>query len=505
MQKERTVQQRLLTGLLDPWPAEIGRALRRLGAEVGGIFLSGGTVRDRLLGRAAGDLDLTVTRDAAGCCRALIGLLGGGAFVDLGRTGEDVARVVWRGLTIDFAGFRGQARTIDEDLRRRDYTVNAMAVPLEALGCGRETLLIDPLRGCDDLRQGILRACPGAYGDDPLRMLRGFRFMATLNFAFDAASLAEIGRCADLIARPAVERISYELGLIMDSPRACPSFRAMAAAGLLRHIVPELYAGVGVEQPEFHHLDVFHHSFLAFEQMEAIIAQPGRYYPQAVERLDEYLTAAPVRRCLKWAALCHDIGKPAAMGNAGSEDGRITFYNHDEIGRRIFHLFAERLKWSKEERQRTGQLIAMHMHPFHLCNVRRREPLSKRAVLKLSQRAGADLDGLFLLAMADSLASRGDKKPPQMEAELVALFDQVLRIMEEDIRPVAAGPPLLTGDDLITELGLAPSPMFRTILRELESLRVEGRITAREEAIAWVAAFVAAGGGDGSEQPPGSR
>lgn len=500
MKNERTVQRQRLAGLLEPWPSEIGAALRRLGAGYGELFISGGTVRDCLLGLTAGDLDLTVARDAAGCCRALIALLGGGAYVDLGRTGEDVARVVWRGLTVDFAGFRGRARTIEEDLCRRDYTVNAMAVPLDGLGEGREAVLVDPLRGCDDLRQGILRGCPGAYDDDPLRMLRGFRFMATLDFALDPASLAEIGRCAGLIARPAVERINYELGLIMDSPRACPTFRAMAAAGLLRHIVPELYAGVGVEQPEFHHLDVFHHCFAAFEAMEAIIARPGRYYPPAAGRLEAYLAAGPVRRCLKWAAWCHDIGKPAARA-AASEGDRITFYNHDEIGRRIFHLFAERLKWGKEERERTGQLIAMHMHPFHLCNVRRREPLSKRAVLKLSQRAGADLDGLFLLAMADSLASRGDKKPPRMEAELVELFGQVLRIIEEDIRPVAAGPPLLTGDDLITELGLTPGPLFRTILRELEALRVEGRITARNEALAWVAAFVANGGGDGAEQP----
>ncbi|MBB5347624.1 HD domain-containing protein [Desulfoprunum benzoelyticum] len=500
MQKERTAYRQVLTDLLDPWPPEIGHALRRLDAEIGGIYLSGGTVRDRLLGRAAGDLDLTVARDAAGCCRALIGLLGGGAFVELGRSGEDVARVVWRGLTVDFAGFRGRAETIAEDLCRRDYTVNAMAVPFDSLGGGKEAELIDPLHGCDDLRQGILRACPGAYDDDPLRMLRGFRFMASLDFAFDAASLAEIGRCADLIARPAVERISYELGLIMDSPRACPTFRAMDGAGLLRHIAPELYAGVGVEQPEFHHLDVFHHSFAAFEQMEAIIAQPGRHYPQAAGRLDAYLAAGPSRRCLKWAALCHDIGKPAAQAVA-FENGRITFHNHDEIGRRIFRLFAERLKWSKEERERTGQLIAMHMHPFHLCNVRRSEPLSKRAVLKLSQRAGADLDGLFLLAMADSLASRGEKKPPRMEAELVELFGQVLQIIAEDIRPVAVGPPLLTGDDLITELGLSPGPIFRTILQELEALRVEGRITAREEAIAWVTAFIADGAGDGAELP----
>ena len=496
MEKKRTVRRSSLAGLLGSWPAEIGNALRRLAAGAGEIFISGGTVRDRLLGLIAGDLDLTVKRDAVGCCRALIGLLGGGAFVELGRTGEDVGRVVWRELTVDIAGFRGGARTIAEDLCRRDFTVNAMAVPLSSLADGRNPDLIDPLNGCEDLRQGLLRACPGgAFVDDPLRMLRGFRFQATLGFVFDEATLAGIGRHAGLIAGPAAERISYELALVMDSDRACPVFRAMDAVGLLCHIIPELSAGLGVEQPEFHHLDVHAHSFAAFEQMEAIISSPGRYYPHAAGRLADYLAVGLQRRCLKWAALCHDIGKPATRKIAGDRSGRVTFYNHDETGRDIFQHFAERLKWSKEERERTAGLIGMHMHPFHLCNVRRREALSKRAVLKLCQRAGADLDGLFLLAMADSLASRGEKKPPRMEEELVALFAEVLMILEEDIRPVADGPPLLTGGDLIGELGLEPGPIFSVILRELEALRVEGRITGREQALEWVGAFLAEGAG----------
>jgi poly(A) polymerase len=501
MEKKRTVHRTSLTGLLKPWPAEIGNALRRLAAGTGEIFISGGTVRDRLLGLTAGDLDLTVVRDAVGCCRRLIGLLGGGAFVELGRTGEDVGRVVWRGVTVDIAGFRGGARTIAEDLRRRDYTVNAMAVPLSSLADGRNAELIDPLNGCEDLRLDRLRACSGAFADDPLRMLRGFRFQATLGFTLEEATLAEIGRHAGLIAGPAAERISYELALIMDSDRACPVFRVMDAVGLLSHIVPELSAGLGVEQPEFHHLDVHAHSFAAFEQMEAIIASPGRYYPHAAGRLADYLAVGPLRRCLKWAALCHDIGKPATRKIAEGQDGRVTFHNHDETGRDIFQLFAERLKWSKEERERTAGLIGMHMHPFHLCNVRRREALSKRAVLKLCQRAGADLDGLFLLAMADSLASRGVKKPPQMEEELVALFAEVLTILEEDIRPVASGPPLLTGGDLIAELGLTPGPIFGVILQELEALRVEGTITERDQALAWVIAFLADGAGSACVQP----
>ncbi len=501
MKMERTVNTASLACLLDPWPVAVGEALRLLAVDTGEVFVSGGTVRNALLGLPAGDLDLTVPRDAAGCCRKLIGLLGGGAYVELGRTGEDVGRVVWRGLTIDIAGFRSGASAIALDLSRRDYTVNAMAVPLASLAVGRDPELIDPLGGCEDLRRGLLRACPGAFADDPLRMLRGFRFMATLGFTLEQATRVEIGRHADLISRPAAERVSYELALIMDCGRACPVFRAMDAAGLLHGIIPELSAGLGVRQPEFHHLDVHAHSFAAFEWMEEIIACPGRYYPRATDRLKKYLAGGLRRRCLKWAALCHDIGKPATRKIAGGQNGRVTFHNHDETGRNTFQLFAERLKWSKEERECAAGLIGMHMHPFHLCNVRRSETLSKRAVLKLCQRAGADLDGLFLLAMADSLASRGEKKPPQMEKDLAALFSEVLTVLEQDIRPVADGPPLVTGRDLIGEFALEPGPLFSVILRELEALRVEGRVAGREQALAWVAAFLAGRAGLPSDQP----
>ena len=494
MKKESNARSAELLGLLQPWPQAIRAALQQLAAEIGGeVYLVGGTVRDRLLGLVPGDLDLTVARDAAGCCRALIRLLGGGTFVDLGGTGEDVARVVWHGLPVDISGFRGRAETIEDDLRLRDYTLNAMAVPLASLvvGNGRSPVLIDPLHGCDDLRQGVLRSPPQAFADDPLRMLRGFRLMATLGFSLDEGTLEGIARSAPLIERAAAERINHELDLIMESDRACRVLRVMDTTGLFSRLVPELQAGLGVEQPGFHHLDVFHHSFLALEQIEAVIEAPGRYYPAADELLQAYLADGKVRRCLKWAALLHDIGKPATMRMAEDPGDRVTFHNHDEVGRDIFAGFAGRLKWSNEERERTGGLIAMHMHPFHLCNVRRRQPLSKRAVLKLSQRAGTDLCGLFLLAMADSLASRGELKPPGMEEELADLFATVMRVVEEDIRPLAAGPPLLSGRDLIEVVGLEPGPVFTVILRELAALRVEGRVTSRAEALAWVTSFLA--------------
>ncbi len=492
MKKESAVPAERLSGLLNPVFRGILPALEVLAAETGmEIFLVGGTVRDVLLGLLPGDLDLTVARGAARCCRVLIRLLAGGTFVELGGTGEDVARVVFRGLVIDISGFRAGSSSIEEDLRLRDYTINAMAIPLAALSDGAgKIILIDPLNGQADLEQKVLRSCLGAFPADPLRMLRGFRFSATLGMEISSGTLAEMAQQSALIGRAAAERINYELDLIMESTRAFHTLWAMHGTGLLERIVPELYAGLGLAQPEFHHLDVFHHSFLALKLIEVIIEQPGRYYSDCEEELLGYLQKAEGRRCLKWAALLHDIGKPVTREVQVERQGRVTFYGHDEEGSRLLQVLAERLKWRTEDRLRVGGLIAMHMHPFHLCNVLRAEPLSKRAILKLCKRAGAELCGLFLLAMADSLASKGEKKPTDMEAELAVLLRRVLAVYERDIRPVVDSPPLLCGRDLIEVFSLPPGPIFADILKELEALRVEGRIKDRAEAQAWVAAFL---------------
>jgi len=495
MKKESAVLESKLDSLLAPYPREVRVALEKFARQTGEeVFLVGGTVRDALLGCIPGDLDLTIRRDAAGCCRSLIRLLAGGTFVDLGGTGEDVARIVFRGLTIDISGFRADAATIQDDLCRRDFTINAMAVPFSSLqGNAGHVLLIDPLGGLNDLASRLLRSCPGAFSDDPLRLLRGFRFSATLGFSLTEETLAEITRYVALIGRPAAERLNHELDLIMESDRAFSTLHLMHRSGLLGVIVPELYAGLGVEQPEFHHLDVFHHCLLALEKVEDVIGNPGRFFAGCDELLAAYLRAPEVRRCLKWATLLHDIGKPESREVQAGQEGRVTFYGHDEIGARRFQGFAERLKWSNDDRQRTGNLIAMHMHPFHLCNVQRTEPLSKRAILKLCKRAGDELYGLFLLAMADSLASSGEKKPADMEAELANLLRTVLDVYERDIRSVVSSPPLLSGRDLINEFALQPGPIFSVILRELEAQRVEGRIRNRQEAMDWVAACLREG------------
>ena len=487
--RERVSGIRMLPGSFpEALMAALVKVARRRGTE---LYAVGGTVRDWLLSRSSHDLDLTVARNAEEFCRDLIGELGGGTFVRLGTADEEAARVVWKGLDVDVSAFRGGAERLADDLRLRDFSINSLAVDLVALMDDRDHAdLIDPMSGLEDLECGVLRHCPGAFTADPLRLLRAYRFMATLGFTVDEATRKAIGDNSEHISRVAAERIRYELELIIRTEQSAEILWQMHGAGLLQRILPELYAGMGVEQPGFHHLDVFHHNFQVLREMEQLLSAAESVYPENAEEITAYLAGRHVRGCLKWAALLHDIGKPEAAGRAAGDAGRVTFYGHDEIGRRQFEGYARRLKWSNEERERTGSLIAMHMHPFHLCNVQREQRLSRRAAMKLCRRAGENLPGLFLLAMADSLASRGELKPERMEEELVKLYREVAAINKEHIRPALCGPPLLGGRDLIDQCGLEPGPVFSLILEELQALQVEGEVTTRKEALDWVAGFV---------------
>ncbi len=483
------------------YSAELLHALRRTAEKSGvQVYLVGGTVRDFLLGRISHDLDLAVSGSALAVAKILQRELGGGTLVDLSGPKDEAVRLVWRGEQVDISAFREGATSIAEDLPLRDFTINAMAVPfLEVLGDVQPLTLLDPadglgglghLGGLGDLQEGRVRHCAGAFVADPVRMLRGYRLCASLGFHLDETTKEAIRQHAPLIVNVAAERICYELQLIFDSPRTSETLRAMAETELLRQLLPELYQGEGVDQPEFHHLDVFDHCFLALQMMETIIAEPGRFFPSHGEEITAYLKEPKRVRCLKWAALMHDIGKPVTKNIRLDKDGRVTFYGHDEVGRDLFKQFAERAKWSKTDTDLVGSLIAMHMHPFHLCNVQREDGVSKRAALKLCRRAEKELTGLFLLAMSDSLASSGEKKPEQMEEELLGLFATVQKIYDEDIAPVLLGPRLLTGKDLVEKFKLTPGPLFSEILGELETARVEGKVVDRQTAFVWVKEFL---------------
>lgn len=461
------------------FPPRLTQALLRLSETVAGkLYLVGGLVRDGLTGGISHDIDLAVPANAVNLARSLAHELGA-TFVLLDED-EGVARVVWQEFEIDLADFHDNSSTINQDLSKRDFTINALAVNL-AHCLADQCELIDPCGGLADLESGSIRVvAKDSFAADPLRLLRAFRFAATLDFSLESKTLAAISDMAELITRPSPERISYELEQIMLTERAAITFAQMADCGLLRHIFPELSQGKGMAQPASHHLDVFFHNMAALDWMEKLQIAPDRFFPEKLtSRIISYLEKSQTRVRLKWAALFHDLGKPACHAIRRE---RITFYNHDQVGADEFIKIAGRLRWSRADIKNISLLIRLHMWPFHLNNARKKNGLTSRACLRLFKAIGPDLPGLFLLTMADSLAGQGPGRPPDMEKELADLYSEIDRICRQQIKPALNAPRLVNGRDLIA-LGLQPGPIFKKILALLEQAQVDGKISSRRDAL----------------------
>ena len=459
------------------------------------VYLSGGTVRDLLMGREPVDIDLTVPEYARKWASELSRLTGG-AYVPLGKE-EDAARVVWKGRDIDFSSFREGAETISSELTKRDITINSMAVSLDSLlRSGKKTVspeleVIDPVGGLKDLDNKIIRVTsPSSFKSDPLRLLRVFRFSAILDFSVERETFDQVVKQNKLICKPAAERVAYELELIIKTGRAHELVFTLAESGLLFNILPELKAGVGMEQPASHHLDVFDHCLATLYNMIKVQGNPSAYFPGYGEVLEEYIEKGHHHVQLRWAALLHDLGKPTTVTINEDRDGRITFYNHDITGAELVEGIGVRLKWSGIDTRTISGLVRLHMRPFHLANIGRREEISLKACLRLVKKAGKDLPGLFLLSMADSLAGKGEERPEAMEKEVADLFVRMEDVRREHVEPVRSGPPLLTGSDLIDEFKLEPGPVFRTILDAVEEAHMEKKVMTRQEALEFARVFL---------------
>jgi poly(A) polymerase len=489
------VQKSALDAFLSNYPGTVLQTLNACALSRGhDIYLVGGALRDLLTNVVAVDLDFAVTEGAIDFTREVRNRLGRGSVVILDEE-NDTARLVLEELSLDVAGFRKGARTIEDDLVKRDFTINSLAVLLDDLvQADREVEIVDPLGGFTDLKLQVVRACPGCFDDDPLRLLRAYRFGAQLDFVIEDQTREQIRAKSALIETVAAERISFELELVMATKQSYRAFKAMQETDLLLLLLPELYEGAGVDQPPFHHLDVMEHNLLTLEFVERILDQPVIYFPRGYNLVDEVAEDGEALSALKWAALFHDIGKPAARKVNIDQKRHVTFYNHDEQGAELAGQIAERWKWSRRKTRRVVSLISMHMHPFHLNNVmQNQKEISTRAMQKICKKAGANLFSLFVLAMADSLAGQGAEKPVRIEEQLELLFIEVARFYRETLVPAAAGPKLLTGHDLIAALDLAPGPQIGRLLEAVETAALEGVIATREEALAWVQKQLAQG------------
>jgi putative nucleotidyltransferase with HDIG domain len=442
-------------------------------------WLVGGAVRDRLLQRPTADLDLVVDGDVGSAARSLARAVRGPAFELSEAFGAWRVMAGDRSWQADLNPLRGGS--LEADLALRDFTINAMAQPLE----GGER--VDPHGGEADLAARRLRAVgPRAFADDPLRALRLVRLAVELGLEPDAATSDLARRQAARVAAVAQERVFAELKRILGADGVVASLRLMDALGLTASILPELAALHGVQQNRYHHADVHGHTIEVLEQVIALQADPGAVLGEEHAGAVRALLAEPLADdldrglALRVGALLHDAAKPATLGHR--EDGSPTFLGHDSAGAQIARDVLTRLRASERLKAHVAALVRHHLRLGFLVHDR---PLTRRALYRyLSTCAPVEVD-VTLLSVADRLATRGRKA-----SESIANHLEVAReVLPATLAWRAAGRrvPLVRGDVLALALDLDDGPQLGRLLAAIDEARFAGEVSAPDEAIALAA------------------
>jgi putative nucleotidyltransferase with HDIG domain len=473
----------------------IGR-LDALSHELGvQAYVVGGSVRDALLGRPMHDLDIAVDARAFDFARHAAAVLNG-HFVEMDGV-HGVARIVLERAAavhhIDVAQLQG---TLDDDMRRRDFTVNSLAVRLGG------SAVVDVAGGLDDLAAVTVRMNRAQVFDaDPLRLLRAVRLAAELRFAIDPATAAEVRRRAPEALAAAAERQRDELARIFALEDCYGALRLLDGVGLLDVLLPEVVAGRGVAQPEaYHAYDVFEHGLHAVEALDAIIAadepagEPMRtvrrtfwhHFGWAEESLRGYLSGELSEgrsrgALLRFAGLLHDVAKPQTQ--TFDQDGRARFFGHAGQGAAMARKITRRLRFSTREVQFVSKLVAEHMRPVQLAAVG--EAPTRRALYRFYRDLGDAAAAVLLLALADAASARGPRLATGRWSRHVAYLNSLLvRSIEEE--GIVDPPRLLTGNDIMSRAGVPEGPAIGRLLEALREAQAAGEVTDERQALEFV-------------------
>lgn len=446
-------------------PADVEERVRDLARILAGkgkhLYLVGGSVRDRFLGRPISDLDLATdahpeqVKDLASLVQpdalylvgqkfGTVGLIFGHTKVEVTTFRTEAYLPLSRWPEVAFTG------TLEEDLWRRDFTVNAMALdPMTGE-------IADPTGGRTDLERRVLRAVGEPrerFTEDPLRLLRAVRFASQLGFAVDEKTSLAIKEQAALIKTVSAERIGEEMSRVLLSPHPTHGLRLAKDMGLLELVIPELVRMEEVPQGPYGPRDAFAHSLAALE-LVTVRKRAARSH------LD-----------LRWAALLHDLGKPATLSR---DQAGIHFYNHQMIGADMAGAILSRLRLERRICNSVAKLVRMHMRPLQYDG-----SWSDGAVRRLIVDAGSDLEKLMELARADLLAHDGHDEDLALAAlaDLKARFDS---LSEAHDVPGLRSP--LDGRELMSLFNRRPGPWLREVKEYLLGHVLDGTLRPDDKA-----------------------
>ena len=425
------------------------------------LYLVGGPVRDMLLGRdASQDLDFTTPARPPEVKR-LLEQAGADAIFAVGEKFGTIGGV-FGDTIVEVTTYRSEqyepgsrkpsvefGTTLEGDLSRRDFTVNAMAVDVQT---GR---LVDPFGGRDDLARQELRAVGDPaerFAEDPLRLLRAVRFVAQLGFATEPATRRAIEEQAASLATISRERVTQELAKMLVTERAGQAVRLLCDLGLMEQTIPEVLLMRGMRQDTYHHKDVFEHTLQVIDQ-------------------------APPRLVVRWAALLHDVAKPRTRS---VENGQVHFFGHEHVGEQMTRRILTGLKLDRATIERVSQLVGLHQRANAY------EPdWTDGAVRRFVREAGDVRDDLLDLSAAD-VTSRRPEKIRAGASRVAALRERIAELRAHEEVEKLSSP--LDGNELMALAGRPPGPWIKPIKERLLSAVLDGELAADDKAGATVLA-----------------
>lgn len=423
------------------------------------VYIVGGYVRDLLMKRAAStDIDFVTEQSGIELAQTVAQDIDPKLKVSVFKT-YGTAMIKYKDLDLEFVGARKESYTensrkpeveggtLEDDQKRRDFTINAMAISLNKSNFGE---LIDPFNGVDELEKGILRTPlepAQTYSDDPLRMMRAVRFASTLNFTIEENSLNAIKQEAERIKIVSMERIMVEFNKIMMSKKPSVGLGLMETTGLLKLIIPELIDLKGVEEVEGQtHKDNFYHTL------------------EVVDNISENTD----NLWLRWSALLHDIGK--APTKKFVEGTGWTFHGHEFLGSKMVKTLFNRLKLPLgSDMKYVQKMVKLSSRPIALIT----DDASDSALRRLLFDAGEDLEDLFTLCKAD-ITTKNSRKQDRFKKNFEYVAVKIKEVEEKD--QVRNFQPPITGEEIMQMFNLKPGKEIGILKEKVKEAILEGEI-----------------------------